>query len=72
VGALSVATSRPTPLARAIVALLFLVLTAVALWVPLYSRADPALFGVPFFYWFQTAWIVAGAAATAVAYRLNV
>lgn len=24
---------------------------------PLYSRAAPALFGMPFFYWYQLAWI---------------
>jgi hypothetical protein len=25
---------------------------------PLYNRAEPALFGLPFFYWYQLAWIV--------------
>ena len=24
----------------------------------LYNRADPALFGMPFFYWYQLAWVV--------------
>ena len=24
-----------------------------ALWAPLYNSMQPALFGVPFFYWFQ-------------------
>jgi hypothetical protein len=68
----SAASTRSTPLARAIVTALFFVVTVVALWVPLYSRTEPALFGVPFFYWFQTSWILAGAAVTAIAYRLNV
>ncbi|HZG96162.1 MAG TPA: DUF3311 domain-containing protein [Mycobacteriales bacterium] len=27
------------------------------LWPPLYARAEPRLFGVPFFYWYQFAWI---------------
>jgi hypothetical protein len=58
--------------ARFVVYLLFLIVIAVALWVPLYNRGEPSLFGIPFFYWFQTAWIVAGAAATALAYRLGV
>ena len=31
------------------------------LWVPSYNRIDPRLFGIPFFYWWQTLWI-AGAA----------
>lgn len=24
----------------------------------IYNRADPALFGFPFFYWYQLAWVV--------------
>jgi hypothetical protein len=58
--------------ARLVVYLLFLIVIAVALWVPLYNRVEPSLFGIPFFYWFQTTWILAGAAATAIAYRLGV
>ncbi|NPD66718.1 DUF3311 domain-containing protein [Lichenicola cladoniae] len=27
------------------------------LWVPFYDRATPALFGFPFFYWYQLAWV---------------
>ncbi|HEY3884037.1 MAG TPA: DUF3311 domain-containing protein [Vicinamibacterales bacterium] len=45
---------------------------AVAIWVPLYNRVDPTLAGIPFFYWFQIAWVVVVAAATALAYRLGV
>lgn len=33
--------------------LLLLIPCLVALWVPFYNGAAPALFGVPFFYWFQ-------------------
>jgi hypothetical protein len=62
---------QPTPLARTVVYLLFAVCAIVALWVPLYNRAEPALFGVPFFYWFQLLWIVVTAIATAIAYRLR-
>lgn len=29
-----------------------------ALFPALYNRATPVLFGLPFFYWFQLAWIV--------------
>ncbi|MGA8574398.1 MAG: DUF3311 domain-containing protein [Candidatus Cybelea sp.] len=28
----------------------------------IYNRALPALFGLPFFYWYQLAWVVATAA----------
>lgn len=47
---------------------IFTALFAVALWVPLYNRVEPALFGVPFFYWFQFAWIIVAAIVTGVAY----
>ncbi|HET9604828.1 MAG TPA: DUF3311 domain-containing protein [Gemmatimonadales bacterium] len=56
---------------RAWIGLLFLVVTFVALWVPLYNRTEPTLAGMPFFYWFQIVWIVAGAGAVALAYALS-
>ncbi|MCJ2055074.1 DUF3311 domain-containing protein [Methylobacterium sp. J-048] len=27
------------------------------LWVPFYNQHDPVLFGFPFFYWYQLAWV---------------
>jgi hypothetical protein len=27
------------------------------LWVPFYNFQEPALFGFPFFYWYQFAWV---------------
>ncbi len=27
------------------------------LWVPFYNSAEPSLFGFPFFYWYQLAWV---------------
>src|ERR1700722_8371985 len=30
------------------------------LWVPFYNSAEPALYGVPFFYWYQMLWILLG------------
>jgi hypothetical protein len=30
------------------------------LWVPFYDRAEPSLLGIPFFYWYQIAWILLG------------
>jgi hypothetical protein len=37
---------------------LFLLLPFIAhVWVPSYNRIDPELFGIPFFYWWQMAWI---------------
>ena len=48
--------------------LLFVVQFAVVLWPPLYNKAEPALLGVPFFYWFQLAWVIVSAVFTAVVY----
>ena len=38
-------------------ALLLLVPFVALLWVPLYNSTDPALFGFPFFYWYQFLWV---------------
>jgi hypothetical protein len=38
------------------------------LWVPFYNSLEPKLGGVPFFYWYQFAWIVISAALTACVY----
>jgi hypothetical protein len=27
------------------------------LWVPFYNSTEPSLFGFPFFYWYQFAWV---------------
>ncbi|HET8666077.1 MAG TPA: DUF3311 domain-containing protein [Nocardioides sp.] len=44
----------------------------VPLWVPLYARTDPTLWGFPFFYWFQFLLILCSAILTIVAYGLSV
>ncbi|MGH8460417.1 MAG: DUF3311 domain-containing protein [Stenotrophobium sp.] len=56
---------------RAFWLLLLLAVAAVSLWVPLYNRDQPRLAGIPFFYWFQFAWIVFSALCTALAYRAD-
>jgi hypothetical protein len=48
--------------------LLFVVQFAVALWPPFYNRAEPYLFGIPFFYWFQLLWVIVSAVFTAIVY----
>ena len=63
--------TRPTPLARTVVYTLFLVIVVVTLWVPLYNRIEPSWHGIPFFYWFQIAWIAVTAIVTVIAYRLK-
>jgi hypothetical protein len=41
------------------------------LWPPLYVRDEPRLGGVPFFYWYQFAWVVLSAALTWVVVRMT-
>jgi hypothetical protein len=39
------------------------------LYPPLYSHHDPELFGFPFFYWYQLAWVPVTALLTLLVYR---
>lgn len=39
------------------------------LWVPLYARDSPELFGFPFFYWYQFLWVILSALLTGLVYR---
>jgi len=38
------------------------------LYPPLYATKDPELFGFPFFYWYQFAWVIAAVAITILVY----
>jgi hypothetical protein len=40
------------------------------LLVPIYARSDPALFGIPFFYWYQMLWVLIDAALLWICYAL--
>ncbi len=51
--------------------LLLLVPCVIALWAPLYNTEAPALFGMPFFYWFQLVLIPASALAIYAADRIG-
>jgi hypothetical protein len=48
--------------------LLFLVQFVAVLWPPFYNKAEPALIGLPFFYWYQLLWVIIGAILTAIVY----
>lgn len=49
--------------------LLLLVLPYIGLCFPqMYARATPALWGFPFFYWYQFAWVIAASALTGIVY----
>jgi len=49
-----------------------LILPFVALLFPtLYAHADPRLAGVPFFIWYQFAWVIVGVTITGLVYFLD-
>ncbi len=43
----------------------------IPLLVPVYNRTDPTLFGFPFFYWGQLAFIALGVLTTTVVYQVT-
>jgi hypothetical protein len=55
----------------ALICLLLAPAVVLPLWVSLYDREDPTLFGFPFFYWFQFALIIVSVALTVPAYLLS-
>jgi hypothetical protein len=40
------------------------------LWVSSYARLTPEFIGIPFFYWYQMAWVFISAGLTTIAYLL--
>lgn len=60
-------TDSAAPRFRALHLLLIVPLIG-TLWVPFYNRVEPRLGGIPFFYWYQFAWIPVGASITALLY----
>ena len=60
---------RGSPL-RVIAYALLLAEVLVILIPSVYGRATPRLFGIPFFYWFQLAWIIVAMVVTGIAYLL--
>ncbi|WP_399226856.1 DUF3311 domain-containing protein [Streptomyces sp. TRM49041] len=61
----------PYRLRRVTAAVLLLAPAAGLLWVPWYGGARPRLAGVPFFYWYQLAWVPGCGLALLAAYLLT-
>ncbi|MEU1626302.1 DUF3311 domain-containing protein [Streptomyces sp. NPDC020096] len=62
---------KPVITASRLVAAVCLVLPFIAtLWVSSYARPTPAFIGIPFFYWYQMAWVVISTGLTSIAYVL--
>ncbi len=61
--------AAPTPFRASPLRILLLLIFIVSLAVPFYNKANPTLFGFPFFYWFQIAWIPLASLITLIVYR---
>ena len=60
----------PRPTRRTLRWKLLLLLPYLGLLFPaLYARNTPALFGFPFFYWYQFAWVLLAAVLMGIVYR---
>ena len=62
---------RPSTGLWVLIIVLLLPAVVLPLWVPLYDKTDPTLWGFPFFYWFQFAMILMSAVLTLLAYALS-
>jgi len=51
--------------------LLLIIQFVAVLWPPFYNKAEPPLFGLPFFYWYQLLWVIIGAILTAMVHFLT-
>lgn len=62
-------SEQPAPARRGRWARVLLIVPFAALLFPtLYAHAEPRLAGIPFFIWYQFAWVVAGVAITGLVY----
>ncbi|MET9254352.1 DUF3311 domain-containing protein [Streptomyces sp. NPDC048182] len=55
---------------RVVIGLLLVAPFVAMLWVGSYAKTDPAFIGIPFFYWYQMAWVLISTALTVIAYQL--
>ncbi|MGA0566602.1 DUF3311 domain-containing protein [Rathayibacter sp. KR2-224] len=58
--------ARPGP--YVIAGILIALAIIMPLLVPLYAFAEPALWGIPFFYWYQLLWVFIAAGLLGIAY----
>ncbi|MBD0843431.1 DUF3311 domain-containing protein [Streptomyces sp. TRM68416] len=55
---------------RVVIALCLVAPFVAMLWVGSYAKTDPVFIGMPFFYWYQMAWVPISTALTMIAYKL--
>ncbi|HXW76279.1 MAG TPA: DUF3311 domain-containing protein [Candidatus Eremiobacteraceae bacterium] len=63
--------SGAPPRARRWPYFLLLVPFAATLFPQFYAHAEPAMFGIPFFYWYQFAWIAGTGVLMAIIFALT-
>jgi hypothetical protein len=60
--------ARPVP--YIVSGILILIGIVLPLLIPVYARQAPALFGLPFFYWYQMLWVLIDSGLLWICYRL--
>ncbi|WP_189228725.1 DUF3311 domain-containing protein [Streptomyces flaveolus] len=55
---------------RVVIALCLVAPFVAMLWVGSYAKTDPTFIGIPFFYWYQMAWVLISTVLTVIAYKL--
>ncbi|PNG22207.1 DUF3311 domain-containing protein [Streptomyces cahuitamycinicus] len=58
-----------TPM-RVVIAVCLIAPFVAMLWVGSYAKTDPVFIGIPFFYWYQMAWVPISTVLTVIAYKL--
>jgi hypothetical protein len=65
-------SSRPVARSRSPIFYILLALPFIGLLCPaFYASAEPRLFGVPFFYWYQFLWVPLSVLCTVLAYWMD-
>jgi Protein of unknown function (DUF3311) len=62
---------RTSPPRRLVWRLLLLIPVLAVLAVPVFNRAGPALWGFPFFYWYQMLWVILCSAAAGAVFLIE-
>ncbi|MZF85885.1 DUF3311 domain-containing protein [Streptomyces sp. SID5643] len=55
---------------RVVIAVCLIAPFVAMLWVGSYAKTDPVFIGIPFFYWYQMAWVLISTVLTMIAYKL--
>jgi hypothetical protein len=62
-------SERKSFLRAAFPKLILLIPYVALLWLPFYNDAQPAIFGFPFFYWYQLLWVPLTSLILFIAYK---